>query len=174
MNVPWADLPTWISAASLLLALSIMSQDRRRQQRYQIERVGTWATLDLPALTVTLNVRNTNDLPIFAVDVLVGVVWDEADSPGAKWVPGSLYDRVGTLRARRDTRWDDQRSFHWSVVPPQASFVETYTVLPPVRTPAEPLATVRCLSLVDTGGRRWRVYPTRAVPPRIIERIHPF
>ncbi|MBO3751055.1 hypothetical protein J5X84_33705 [Streptosporangiaceae bacterium NEAU-GS5] len=168
-------MTTVIGAASLLLAMLIMISDRKREQRRQIEAVGAWATLDEVARTVTVHLRNTNSLPIFAVHVEVGLAWHDEDfAERRRWVPGTLHGRYGTRQARRTSVWDHERGFHWSVVAPGGGIDEPYVVPEPSSPPTQALVTVRSLSLVDTGGRRWRAHPGRAVPPKIIERIHPF
>lgn len=167
-------MTTGISAASLVLALLIMIRDRQKEQRHQVEAVGTWTVLDETSMTVTLHVCNTNPLPIFAVDIVVGLMWNDRDIERPPWAPSVLYDRYAMWQSRRTTHWDDERTFHWSAIAPEAKIEESYTVPAPDSPPTQPLATVRRLSLVDTGGRRWLVHPGRAIAPKVIGRIHPF
>jgi hypothetical protein len=176
MTIRWGDLSIWISGASLLLALSIMLHDRIRQRREQVEAVAAWATIDVESLTLTLHVRNTNTLPIFAVDIDVGVCWNDQDIDPPRWLPAVIYNRYAFARARQRTTWDyvPNPPPHWTVVPPEAAIDECYQVPAPMQPPTNTLATVRRLSLVDTGGRRWLVYPGRAIPPRLVGRIRPF
>jgi hypothetical protein len=106
MTIRWGDLSIWISGASLLLALSIMLHDRIRQRREQVEAVAAWATIDVESLTLTLHVRNTNTLPIFAVDIDVGVCWNDQDIDPPRWLPAVIYNRYAFARARQRTTWD--------------------------------------------------------------------
>jgi hypothetical protein len=105
---------TGISAASLVLALLIMIRDRQKEQRHQVEAVGTWTVLDETSMTVTLHVCNTNPLPIFAVDIVVGLMWNDRDIERPPWAPSALCDRYAMWQSRRTTHWDDERTFHWS------------------------------------------------------------
>jgi len=82
-------------------------------------------------MTVTLHVCNTNPLPIFAVDIVVGLMWNDRDIERPPWAPSVLYDRYAMWQSRRTTHWDDERTFHWSAIAPEAKIEECYTVPAP-------------------------------------------
>jgi hypothetical protein len=91
------NVPAWLAALSLPLAISIFIRDRRNAERNQVDRVGVWCSAEYERAApwgpmthvgdVTLSVRNATDLPIEIVQVAYSVSTRWAVADRSNWTP---------------------------------------------------------------------------------------
>jgi hypothetical protein len=74
-HLDWGNVPSWLGAGSLLLAVVVFLQDRRSADRGQVDLIGAWGTTAYecrapndPELvvkaTIHPHIRNASQLPI--------------------------------------------------------------------------------------------------------------
>lgn len=173
MALDWGNVPAWIGSLSLIVAVSVFVRDRNERERAQVDRIGFWTTVEwehkapeharVETCKVNFFVRNSTDLPVELVEVswdlhtkwMVTDAQSSPDLPVYSVEPGTGVLKLFTQRMRiapQDTKtWSTDSNFA-HLAPDSAVQPAWFQGLD---------CRVKWALLIDNGGRRWEVSPSR-------------
>ncbi len=164
--VAWGDVPTWVGASSVVLAVAVFVRDRRSADRAQVDALSLWAEVThdrrLPGdprvekISIAFKIRNASTVPVWLHHVKwrVDTTWLTSSGGGYVHVSGvrpiPLFHQ-DVIQMAPNSEWSSDLDHDVAHIAPdnavQLELIRGAVCLPDVAL------------VVDNAGRRWRVRP---------------